>query len=590
MKSLSKIRFCTIAAAFFSLFAAMFFSLIKTDFEKESIKNFSLSVAVGEESIKLVPWEDEDGTYYLFVPSGIKERNSALLEDYEKEWNVRYDKTLKILCSENIPSLLITVADKEDLLSETEFAKKKYIENGELLVLDENGNLMNKSELAQFKVRGNLTATLDKKPFKMLFNEPTSVIGMAPAIKWNLIANATDGSYIRNKLVLDLANSVTEAYEPDGEFAELYLNGSYQGLYLVTEAVETGENRLDISGENDYLLEMELDFRMEEDTTYVITDKGQIFGINTENMVTQEEAEQIAGFLNDIEDALFSENGVSQISGKSLEELIDLDSWVDAWLIQEISGDHDTGIASQFAYIKTEQGKQLLYAGPVWDFDGSMGNVNTPMFKNPKALITSIEQTREEGNVNQNRWLAAMYQNEKFRQLLVKKYQSVFDAKLKNVVEEKIDEYVSVIRRSACLDALRWHEQRFTWEFVIPENIYIDDEENYSRYDTLEEHIDMVKNFLSEKRSFLYGLLIENRDYCIVEIRNEAPFLNQDYNQTLYDWVERGTAISNLPKYYGDGYEFKGYYDVDTGQLIENGTFIYRDCILEGIWERTGEN
>lgn len=390
--------------------------------------------------------------------------------------------------------------------------------------------------------------------------------------------------------MLDLANSVSDSYEPDGEFVELYLNGSYQGLYLLTEAVEIAENRVNISDGEDYLLEMELDYRMEDDTAYVITDKGQIFGINTDSRLTGEKEQQILDFLNDIESALFSENGISSISGRPLEELIDLDSWAEAWLIQEISGDHDTGIASQFSCVMEEAGGYKLYAGPVWDFDGTMGNVNTPMFENPSALITSVEQTREEGNSNQNRWLSAMYRNEKFRKALAEKYSMVFDEKLKEMIDGKIDEYAALIRRSACLDALRWHEQRLSWEFVIPEGIFIEEEGDYTRYDTLDAHIEMVKNFLTEKRNFLYGLFVEQREYCIVEIRNDAPFLNQDYNQTLYVWVEKGTALLKLPCYEEEGYIFCGYYDSKTGKAVTEGTLIYEDLVLNGIWEQTGEN
>ena len=127
---------------------------------------------------------------------------------------------------------------------------------------------------------------------------------------------------------------------------------------------------------------------MEEDIPYVITDRGQIFAVNAPREVGPDEIKLIDVLLNDVESALYSEDGLSAVSGKRLEELIDMDSWTDAWLIQEVSGDHDTGIASQFAYIQ-EDGR--LYAGPVWDFDGTMGNVNTAMFRIPEALTTSIE-------------------------------------------------------------------------------------------------------------------------------------------------------------------------------------------------------
>ena len=49
---------------------------------------------------------------------------------------------------------------------------------------------------------------------------------------------------------------------------------------------------------------MELDFRMEEETPYVITDRGQIFAVVSDSYVPPEQKEQIRFLVNDIESAL----------------------------------------------------------------------------------------------------------------------------------------------------------------------------------------------------------------------------------------------------------------------------------------------
>lgn len=406
--------------------------------------------------------------------------------------------------------------------------------------------------------------------------------------KWNLLANATDTSYIRNKVVLDMANSCIDAYEPEGEFVELFLNGEYRGNYLLTEAVNIEENRLMISETDEWFLEMELDFRLEEETPYVVTQRGQIFMIRTQQPVTDAEKRQVKVMLDDVESALYSEKGISAVSGKTLEELIDFDSWAEEWLVQEISGDHDTGIASQFAYTRNDKNVPL-YAGPVWDFDGSMGNVNTAMFQIPEALTTSISQTRTNGNANQNRWLSAMYKNKDFKEVIREKYTSQFSPYLDSLCSTIINEYEGQIRKSAKLDAVRWHEKRLSWSFVLPEGITVSDEGDYQRFDTLECSIDMVKDFLIRKKNFLDKLWVEQREFCIVEVRNDAPFLNADYNQTMYYWVEKGTAIENLPSIQESGYIFCGYTDCCSGEKIENGTLIYADCTLEGKWIKMEE-
>lgn len=611
-------RLLTAASACVILMLAMAISYGRTDHEKELMDNLFFECAPDGQSIALQPWEDaKEGKYYLFLPSCFWEKggefvlrrpggrydlriNGTSCKDGEVIFlrdgqelrmeadgplGVRYmDKTLQVIASKDLPAVLFWAQSPEGVLGVEEFDGKGYLESGRMVMLDASGKVLCAENLPKFRVRGNLTATLDKKPLTFSFDRPIGLLGMAPAEKWNLLANATDGSYMRNKIVLDLANESMGGYQPDGEFAEVYLNGVYQGLYLLTEAVEIGENRMNDLASPGWYLEMELDFRMEEETPYVITDRGQIFAVESDSYLPQEQKEQIQYLVNDIESALFAKDGASLLSGKSLDQLIDLESWAQAFLVQEISGDHDTGIASQFAYIP--EGESRLYAGPVWDFDGTMGNVNTPMFQNPRALTASIEQSRPSGNANQNRWFAAMYRNPQFRKVVEEKYREVFRENLGRMIREGIGSYAAAIERSAKLDALRWNEERFTWMFTIPQNARVREEGDWTRFDTLDAHVAFVRDFLASKKEFLDSLWVEKEDYCVVEVRNEAPFLNQDYNQTLYYWVPRGESLEGLLGYEQEGYRFLGYRDRDTGQMVPDGAVIGKDCILEAEWER----
>lgn len=599
-------------------------SYISTDYEKEIMSGLSFVCAADGQEIKLGLWEDgESGIYYLFLPSCFAGKIKEFCLCYEDKMGVLsingmpyrdgdvftdsggeeiYDielkdpfgrsymkKPMQVLSSGNLPAIMITTEDEKDLLRTDEFKNKEYIETGDMVMLDGNGKTVCQEKLRRFKVRGNLTATLDKKPFTFSFYHPVGLCGMAPAVKWNLLANATDNSYIRNKLILDLANKCTDAYEPDGEFVELYLNGNFQGLYLLTEAVQVADNRLELSPDESWFLEIELDFRKEEGMSYVTTDRGQLFEILLDDGTDEQsgeslEKEQIAYMLNDIESALFAEDGISGLSGKALPELIDLDSWAVAWLVQEISGDHDTGIASQFSYTRSKT-EPVLYAGPVWDFDGTMGNVNTAMFKNPAALLTSIEQTRTAGDANQNRWLAAMYRNSEFRETVAEKYKYVFRENLEEILDSYLDGYEELISRSAVLDALRWHEKRLGWQFVLPEGLVIPEGNDYKRFADLDAQINMVREFLTEKKEFLDKLWVEGRDFCVIEVRCDATFLNQDYNQTMYFWIERGQPIEGLPIYETEEYQFLGYKNQD-GESVTDGTVMAEDAVLYGEWEK----
>ena len=612
-----------IASACLILLLLLTVSYLQTDHEKEFVEGLSFASVLDGQEIRIGLWEDgEDGSYYLFLPSCFAKKEIELSLAYEESYgkveiygapyaagdvfrdsgkerehrievkglfgSTYMDKPFKVLVSENLPVMMVTVEDREDLIRLDEFDNKKYIETGTACILDEEGRIVCSEKLDKFKIRGNLTATLDKRPFTFSFKEPIGLCGMAPAVKWNLLANATDGSYIRNKTVLELANRSIDAYEPDGEFMEVYLNGQYMGMYLLTEAVEIGENRLAIDPAYSWFLEMELDFRLEENEPFVVSERGQIFALRNAEGISAGEKSRIENMINDIESALFAQDGVSSISGKKLSQLIDMDSWAEMWLIQEISGDHDTGIASTFAYV-TDKENPFLYAGPVWDFDGTMGNVNTPMFGNPAALVTSAGQSRPAGNANQNRWLSAMYRNDEFRKAVEDKYQQIFRGKLEEILDTGIELWAGRIRRSAELDGFRWHDKRLDWMFTLPKDYSVPQGTDYRRFAGLESHVNMVKDFLSEKKEFLDKLWIEQVDFCVVKVKNESQALNQDYYQTVYFWVERGTPIADLASYETiDGAHFY-YVDADTGEAVTQDTIIWEDRVLEAVWIQEGE-
>lgn len=612
-----------IASACLILLLLLTVSYLQTDHEKEFVEGLSFASVLDGQEIRIGLWEDgEDGSYYLFLPSCFAKKEIELSLAYEESYgkveidgapyaagdvfrdsgkerehrievkglfgSTYMDKPFKVLVSENLSVMMVTVEDREDLIRLDEFDNKKYIETGTACILDEEGRIVCSEKLDKFKIRGNLTATLDKRPFTFSFKEPIGLCGMAPAVKWNLLANATDGSYIRNKTVLELANRSIDAYEPDGEFMEVYLNGQYMGMYLLTEAVEIGENRLAIDPAYSWFLEMELDFRLEENEPFVVSERGQIFALRNAEGISAGEKSRIENMINDIESALFAQDGVSSISGKKLSQLIDMDSWAEMWLIQEISGDHDTGIASTFAYV-TDKENPFLYAGPVWDFDGTMGNVNTPMFGNPAALVTSAGQSRPAGNANQNRWLSAMYRNDEFRKAVEDKYQQIFRGKLEEILDTDIELWAGRIRRSAELDGFRWHDKRLDWMFTLPKDYSVPQGTDYRRFAGLESHVNMVKDFLSEKKEFLDKLWIEQVDFCVVEVKNESQALNQDYYQTVYFWVERGTPIADLASYETiDGAHFY-YVDADTGEAVTQDTIIWEDRVLEAVWIQEGE-
>lgn len=86
--------------------------------------------------------------------------------------------------------------------------------------------------MLRFKGRGNTTWKLDKRPYQFKLSSKAKVLGMDKAKTWLLIANRQDTSMMRNKAVYDLANAMGE-WAPDGRWVDVWIDGSYQGCYLL---------------------------------------------------------------------------------------------------------------------------------------------------------------------------------------------------------------------------------------------------------------------------------------------------------------------------------------------------------------------
>ena len=69
---------------------------------------------------------------------------------------------------------------------------------------------------------------------------------MGKSKTWLLISSARDHSFLRNVITSDLATYAGLAYSPEMVHVNLYINGEYRGLYLLSEKVQLSSSRVDI--------------------------------------------------------------------------------------------------------------------------------------------------------------------------------------------------------------------------------------------------------------------------------------------------------------------------------------------------------
>ena len=239
----------------------------------------------------------------------------------------------------------------------------------------------------RIRIRGNSSRHFEKKGYiiKMItsggLNNPQSLIGMDAHHEWALHGPYLDKTLIRNYICYNLAGDIM-GYAPNVRFCELILNGEYRGLYLLTETITAGKMgaRLELSVNkkdnsfSGYLLRLDRGSNTELKNinnftiyTYKTDSKVNIVYPGNANL-TPFIASEICEDFSDFEKALYSYDYDSEDFG--YENYIDVNSFIDYFLINEFTSNYDAGSKSTYMY-KGIDGKLHMC---VWDFNNAFDN------------------------------------------------------------------------------------------------------------------------------------------------------------------------------------------------------------------------
>ncbi|WP_423149338.1 CotH kinase family protein [Rubrolithibacter danxiaensis] len=233
----------------------------------------------------------------------------------------------------------------------------------------------------QIKGRGNSTWFLHpKKPYRLKFKEKAKVLGLPAAKNWVLLANYSDKTLMRTGLAFELGKQMQADFTPDVRYVEVFMNGEYLGNYTLTQQVEVNENRVNIKElkpENTAEAEItggylvELDERKDEENLFT-TDRGLPMTVKEPEDITEAQFNYIKNYIQLTENVLFSPDFADPQKGYA--KYINVDSFINWFLIEELFKNQDSQKYSSMFYYKDRGGK--LGMGPIWDFDLSIGNVD----------------------------------------------------------------------------------------------------------------------------------------------------------------------------------------------------------------------
>ncbi len=248
------------------------------------------------------------------------------------------------------------------------------------------------------KHRGNLSQQYaSKKSYNIKFSEKVSLLGMEEGKKWSLLADPFDKSLLRPILAMEYAQALGIPFTSQVRLCRVWLNGKYRGVYTATEPVDVKTNRVEIDLDaGDFLFERNYNsIREEEGITYFTTAYGLRFELNEPEVPTDDQLEAVKTTLNAMEKA------IRTLDHTQYARYIDVDSFVNFYILHEVCKDVDFGHFSTRYYVKDG----VLFAGPPWDFDLSMGNVSaTYGEKVYKRYHNQGEYGNGSGDSTQNLW------------------------------------------------------------------------------------------------------------------------------------------------------------------------------------------
>ena len=213
--------------------------------------------------------------------------------------------------------------------------------------------------------RGNSTWEWEKKPYALKLDKKQEVLGMPKHKRWCLIANYMDRTHLRNRIAYHLGAHSNLDYTPRNEYVEFYMNGEYEGCYLLTEQIKVDANRVNVDETTGFLLEFDTYFDEEVRFRTPASNIPVNVKFPDPEDLSATRLDALKEFLARTDEAV---QAVS--SGTGREDpfaYLDRESMIDYWLIFELMSNHEMLHPKSVYFHKEGDGK--LVAGPIWDFD-----------------------------------------------------------------------------------------------------------------------------------------------------------------------------------------------------------------------------
>ena len=509
-------------------------------------------------------YDGEDGNYYVFLPSyarledlkiELAGNTAVFLGDtkltdgmdcgsfspgtgYLLRVNNQQMAALWFCPSENVATMYIDTSSGSMARIHDD---KNYKESAHVEFYTESGVLSLSDRNASINGRGNWTWTTVKKPYLLTLSAPNNIPGMGNGTKWVLLSNSADETNLRNKIVFDLGKETGNVWTPNCRFVDLYLNGNYNGLYLLAEKIEPEPERLNINlASGDFLCKIDLNTRWGTLTSPFLTNMGRTVEISKPQNLDSEAKARIIDLVGQLEQLIASD---AQLTN---EKLIDLDSWVHRYLIDEISGNIDADLASSYFYYQNG----IFYGGPLWDYDKTFGNSDRNVAADAFCAKLLVKYPNERST-----YYDALTKNESFSLRTTQLFQTIYLPALQHLIDGGIEEYAVQIEAASANNSIRWS----------------------SMFQSDETYEDII-SYLRVRTAFLSDYWINGTPYCTLQFKIQNTGTYQNYS------VVKGTPLETCHIDIANTV----WRNSNTGEVFDFSLPVTQDIILtkqeENMW------
>lgn len=271
--------------------------------------------------------------------------------------------------------------------------RMQVVDNGKGSINTLKDTLYKYNGFANVEWRGQTSNSFPKKSFRVETadslgrDSSIALLGLPKESDWVLHASFSDKTLMRNVLSHYIFSAMGH-YSSRTRFCEVFIDNFYQGVYVLEEKVKRDKNRVDVAklkktdiNGNDVTGGYIIKCDKGDDGGWLSKKESVIAGTHTyyqyvypkKDSLIPEQAAYIQSYIDSIETALFSP-GFTDSSGFKYDHYLDLPSFVDNFIVNELSKNIDAYRLSTYFYKKKDSDGGKLFAGPLWDFDLSFRN------------------------------------------------------------------------------------------------------------------------------------------------------------------------------------------------------------------------